>query len=190
MKRPSLRPLSQSWEEFVELYRDYRNKPVWGTWKIVPTGRLRIRPIDFKEIEGRGRRAVLMLEGAVQTIRDSYPIPQKLGPISFAALVRRSLLNPRVLNTLREAVVFDRDAYSCRYCGRSVDGVWENEKRRRTIRLVVDHLYPVSRGGDTHHLRNCVTACWTCNTLKGPLSERAFLHELQSLALAVTQRMK
>mgnify|MGYP003655909901 CR=1 FL=1 len=52
---------------------------------------------------------------------------------------------------------FERDEYTCQYCGKSVeDGV----------KLEVDHILPVSRGGSNISL-NLVTSCFSCNRGKG-----------------------
>jgi len=49
--------------------------------------------------------------------------------------------------------VFQRDDYTCRYCG--VSGV----------RLECDHIVPLSRGG-SNEMTNLATACQTCNRKK------------------------
>jgi hypothetical protein len=51
-------------------------------------------------------------------------------------------------------LVFERDGYTCRYCGRK-DGP-----------LHADHVYPYTKGGETS-IDNMVTACEKCNTSKG-----------------------
>lgn len=56
---------------------------------------------------------------------------------------------PRELRQL----VFERDNYTCRYCGQRAD------------RPHCDHVYPESRGGATE-LGNLVTACRKCNIRK------------------------
>lgn len=56
---------------------------------------------------------------------------------------------PRELRKL----VFERDNYTCRYCGQHAD------------RPHCDHVYPESRGGATE-LSNLVTACRKCNIQK------------------------
>lgn len=48
--------------------------------------------------------------------------------------------------------VHERDYYACRYCG-------------ARQQLVLDHLVPVSRGGE-NTFENLVTACTPCNTRK------------------------
>ncbi len=52
--------------------------------------------------------------------------------------------------------VFARDGHRCVYCGQ----VFEVES------LTVDHVQPRVRGGD-HSGGNLVTACQSCNALKG-----------------------
>ena len=49
--------------------------------------------------------------------------------------------------------VFDRDNYTCTYCG------------ARGVKLECDHIHPVSRGGG-HDLDNLTTACFSCNRSK------------------------
>ena len=48
--------------------------------------------------------------------------------------------------------VLSRDAFTCRYCGRSAP----------TVRLHVDHILPKSWGGSGRE-ENLVTACVDCN---------------------------
>jgi len=77
--------------------------------------------------------------------------------------------------------VFLRDGWNCQYCGDTF----------RTSELTFDHVIPKSRGGRTTW-DNIVTACRTCNTLKGarmphecrmyPIQEpgQPSIHELQA----------
>ena len=48
--------------------------------------------------------------------------------------------------------VFKRDKFTCQYCGKSAPDVV----------LEVDHIKPVSKGGNNSML-NLVTACFECN---------------------------
>jgi len=61
--------------------------------------------------------------------------------------------------TLKEVTHFDvfkRDGFRCQYCGKiPADGV----------RLVVDHIYPTSLGGEGDY-HNLITACEDCNGCK------------------------
>ena len=52
--------------------------------------------------------------------------------------------------------VFKRDKFTCQYCGRSAP----------EIILEVDHIIPVSKGGD-NNIMNLVTSCRDCNRGKG-----------------------
>lgn len=49
--------------------------------------------------------------------------------------------------------VFERDGYACRYCG------------SKTPPFHLDHVYPVSKGGETTE-DNLVTSCARCNVQK------------------------
>ena len=51
------------------------------------------------------------------------------------------------------ATVFERDDYTCQYCG------------ERGGKLECDHVMPVSRGG-SNELENLATACKKCNRSK------------------------
>lgn len=55
------------------------------------------------------------------------------------------------------ALVFNRDNYTCRYCG------------SRGVRLECDHVVPVADGG-LHDESNLVTACFPCNRSKAARS--------------------
>lgn len=54
--------------------------------------------------------------------------------------------------------VFKRDAFKCQYCGKAAPDVI----------LRVDHVRPVSKGGDDD-LLNLITACFECNAGKGAI---------------------
>jgi hypothetical protein len=60
---------------------------------------------------------------------------------------------PRQAWRLLRQAVFERDEWTCVYCG------------KRTGTLTADHVVPVSRGGSST-LDNLVTACLDCNTAK------------------------
>ena len=52
--------------------------------------------------------------------------------------------------------IMERDGFKCRYCGATPE----------SVRLTVDHIIPVSKGGSDHP-DNLVTACCQCNMGKG-----------------------
>jgi 5-methylcytosine-specific restriction endonuclease McrA len=64
-------------------------------------------------------------------------------------LIRR----PRPKMRLSRREVFNRDRYTCQYCG------------RQTRELTLDHVIPRHRGG-RHEWENLVSACKTCNHRK------------------------
>ena len=55
--------------------------------------------------------------------------------------------------------IFKRDGFTCRYCG----------KQPPSVKLVIDHVDPVSKGG-TSMPSNLITSCETCNQGKGAKS--------------------
>ena len=60
-------------------------------------------------------------------------------------------------NSVRRAVIYERDRFVCQYCDRDMS----NDVRARSV----DHVIPSSRGG-SHEDRNLVTACKRCNCRK------------------------
>lgn len=72
--------------------------------------------------------------------------------------------------TLRKNVrlaVFERDGYSCRYCGGVITRTryWHENASRWVALIHADHVIPRSKGG-TDELANLVTSCGTCNRRK------------------------
>jgi 5-methylcytosine-specific restriction endonuclease McrA len=61
---------------------------------------------------------------------------------------------PRHQKRLSRSEVFNRDQYTCQYCG------------RQTKELTLDHVIPRRRGGQ-HVWDNVVSACIPCNRRKG-----------------------
>lgn len=72
--------------------------------------------------------------------------------------VSRKPLPPRI-----RYEVFERDGYTCQYCG----------AKAPDVTLHVDHIVPVSDGG-TDDLSNLVTACEYCNLGKSNLQTTKF----------------
>lgn len=69
-------------------------------------------------------------------------------------LTNKNRLRPNQYRwSLLRAQVFERDDYTCRYCG------------ERNGNLECDHIQPVSKGGG-HELSNLATACKSCNRRK------------------------
>jgi len=105
----------------------------------------------------RARRAVVlifqgkaeMLEdgvGMIHSIDDTFPLPSV---IRLAELVRR----PRIIRKMSRFEIFNRDKYTCQYCG------------KQSRNLTLDHVIPRYRGGQ-HTWENVVSACAACNRHK------------------------
>lgn len=88
-------------------------------------------------------------------------IPAKrLAPICRDALTRHWKGRPprRVWQLMRQ-IVFERDGWTCVYCG------------MRSSTPTCDHVIPVSRGGSST-LDNLVTACLACNLAKATMTPK------------------
>lgn len=62
--------------------------------------------------------------------------------------------------------IFERDNYTCQYCGISPRNKKETTKWLEKHQLNLDHVVPRSRGGKTVW-NNIVAACFKCNNKKG-----------------------
>ncbi len=105
----------------------------------------------------RARRAVVLLYqgkaemlengiGFIHSATDVFPLPSV---IRLACMIKR----PRRERKLTRYEVFNRDRYTCQYCG------------RETRQLTLDHVIPRYRGGQ-HTWENVVSACVPCNRRK------------------------
>ena len=105
----------------------------------------------------RARRAVVlifqgkaeMLEdgvGYIHSISDTFPLPSV---IRLAQMIKR----PRRQRKMTRFEIFNRDKYTCQYCG------------TQSRSLTLDHVVPRYRGGQ-HTWENVVSACAACNRRK------------------------
>lgn len=105
----------------------------------------------------RARRAITlifsgkaeMLEngvGFIHTSSSRYPLPSV---IRLANLIKRPLPQPK----LTRIEIFNRDHYTCQYCG------------KQNHQLTLDHVKPRNQGGK-HTWDNLVSACAACNRKK------------------------
>lgn len=105
----------------------------------------------------RARRAVVlifqgkaeMLEngiGFIHSISETIPLPSV---IRLARLIKR----PRRKRKLTRFEIFNRDRYTCQYCG------------QQARQLTLDHVLPRYRGGQ-HTWENVASACVACNRRK------------------------
>jgi len=78
----------------------------------------------------------------------------------------------------------ERDGHRCRYCDRDLLASVDHFRQ-----WSIDHIVPVSRGGDPRDRNNLALACWTCNIFKrqwDPRSETA-LQDREAL-IGVTRK--
>ncbi|MDD5701625.1 MAG: HNH endonuclease [Dehalococcoidales bacterium] len=105
----------------------------------------------------RARRAISlifsgkaeMLEngtGYIHTANLSFPLPTV---IRMSYMIKR----PRPQPKLTRVEIFNRDQYTCQYCG------------KQSRELTLDHVIPRHQGG-RHTWENLVSACATCNRRK------------------------
>jgi 5-methylcytosine-specific restriction endonuclease McrA len=95
----------------------------------------------------KGKAELLMDgRGSVQTVSHAFPLPSV---IRLVYMVRRPLGHRR----LARREVFERDHYTCQYCGTI------------TRELTLDHIIPRVHSGP-HAWENVVSACVACNHRK------------------------
>ncbi len=105
----------------------------------------------------RVRRALVLLErgkaemlengsGFVHSASNIFPVPSV---IKLAYLIKR----PRPQRKLTRFEIFNRDQFTCQYCG------------KQTRQLTIDHVIPRYQGGK-HTWENVVSACVSCNRHK------------------------
>ena len=107
----------------------------------------------------RARRAVVLIyqgraemlengSGFVHSANYTFPLPSV---VRLAYMIKR----PRPERRLTRLEVFNRDRYTCQYCG----------KQPGLNELTLDHVKPRSQGGESKW-NNCVLACVSCNHRK------------------------
>ncbi|MCX6011396.1 MAG: HNH endonuclease [Chloroflexi bacterium] len=105
----------------------------------------------------RARRAVVLLQdgkaemlengvGFIHSTSLDFPVPSV---IRLAYIIKR----PRPQRKLTRLEIFQRDHFTCQYCG------------KQTSQLTLDHVIPRYRGGE-HLWENVVSACIPCNRHK------------------------
>lgn len=88
-------------------------------------------------------------------------------PIPAVIRLQRYINIPYKSVELTRNNVFRRDNFNCQYCGGDSE-------------LSLDHLIPRSKGGKTNW-KNLVTACKTCNSIKGDSTPEAAGMTLKTL---------
>ena len=95
------------------------------------------------------RKAEMLENGAgfIHSASQDFPVPSV---IRLPYLIKHPFRAERKLTRLE---VFNRDRYTCQYCG------------KETRQLTIDHVIPRYRGGQ-HTWENVVSACIACNRRK------------------------
>jgi len=92
--------------------------------------------------------------GFIHSANEAFSVPSV---IRLVYMIKR----PRPERKLTRLEIFNRDHYTCQYCG------------KETHQLTLDHVIPRHRGGE-HTWENVVSACVPCNRRKaGKISEQA-----------------
>lgn len=102
------------------------------------------------------RAVVLILRGKAEMVEDGVGMLHSVSVAFLIPGVIRLLFMahlPRVERRLTRFEIFNRDRFTCQYCG------------RETRELTIDHIMPRSRGGG-HIWTNVVSACIPCNHRK------------------------
>src|SRR5262245_5187744 len=103
------------------------------------------------------------------TISIEQPITTPRRALTMAA---KSTTNTRQenwqgMNWIRQEkryAIYERDSYTCQHCGRDLS-LWVG-RNAATIRIELDHVVPVSKGGSNAHW-NLLTSCSDCNKKRG-----------------------
>ncbi|MFH1088104.1 MAG: HNH endonuclease [Chloroflexota bacterium] len=120
----------------------------------------------------RARRAVvLVLDGRAEVVEnDSGYLRAVSGRFAIPSVIRLHYLirRPWLRSRLTKFEIFNRDRYTCQYCG------------RQSRELTLDHVLPRGRGGE-HSWENVVSACAACNRRKAGRTPKeagmALLHQ-------------
>jgi len=105
----------------------------------------------------RARRAiVLVFQGKAEMLENGLGYFHTVGqmvPIPSVIRLDKMIKRPRRERKMSRYEIFNRDHYTCQYCG---------EQSRH---LTLDHVMPRFRGGQ-HTWENVVSACMECNRRK------------------------
>lgn len=85
----------------------------------------------------------------------------------FGRFNLRDYLNRQPVSKKKRLEVFQRDNFTCQYCG----------KKRGEVKLSVTHKIPLSRDNrdNFHDIENLITACRSCSSKKGYRTHEEFV---------------
>jgi len=123
----------------------------------------------------RARRAIVLLyQGKAEMLEDGSGFIHSVSSIfSLPSVIRLAYMikRPRPERKLTRLEIFNRDQYTCQYCG------------KETRQLTLDHVIPRHRNGH-HTWENIVSACIPCNRRKaGRTPEQAGMRLLHRPSL-------
>ncbi|MBN1366736.1 MAG: HNH endonuclease [Dehalococcoidales bacterium] len=105
----------------------------------------------------RVRRAVVLIQGGKAELLENGVgyLHSALDLFSIPSVIRLSVMikRPRAERRMTRFEIFNRDHYTCQYCG------------KKTHQLTLDHVMPRHRKGE-HTWENVVSACIACNRHK------------------------
>jgi 5-methylcytosine-specific restriction endonuclease McrA len=110
----------------------------------------------FKLIfQGKAKAVEYYDDKWVKTPSEEYQMPAVICLISNSIVPRRRV-------GYSKQIVFERDKFTCQYCGRKVK---QHGPSAAPDTATIDHVVPRAHGGRTT-FENTVTACVSCNTKK------------------------
>ena len=69
--------------------------------------------------------------------------------------------------TKSRKAAFERDNYTCQKCGQLCDGPIDGKSSHKNVNTPsLDHIVPISQGGDVYDIDNMQTLCWPCHKRK------------------------
>lgn len=179
-----------TWDEVIGRYTSYLQVRRWRGKAVKADG---TEASDCLS-PAQGARLVATLLGIVQPLVQTGLLSAVVSPADIRAILVQSEYSGRRFDKcpkrfwhLWRALIFNRDRYTCQYCLRST---WEvSEKQGRGLRFELDHRTARGRLSDCDDFDpdNIVTACRSCNVLKGQMDTVRFEVELESLACAVVR---
>ncbi len=105
----------------------------------------------------RVRRAVVLIyRGKADMLENGAGFlhsAERLVPLPSVIRLANQVKRPRLERKLTRHEIFNRDEFTCQYCG------------KQTQQLTIDHVMPRYRGGE-HTWENVVSACVSCNHRK------------------------
>lgn len=122
--------------------------------------RKKLNTFDFYEIINKNNKIIIQCISYTKKKSFQKTNTKKLFEIVLPNHGKKTKnLRNRYIDVKKRLAVFERDIYTCQYCG------WKNGTNKGDRVLHIDHRIPVYFGG-TNKINNLTTACYKCNTSK------------------------